>query len=67
MVDGRPKGTERVDSACSAWFRTRSTTRASLTSAVAMSDPEARINKAGVIIALMIACAAVMCQPLIVS
>jgi hypothetical protein len=35
-----------------------------------MSDPEARINKAGVIIALMIACAAekpLMSQALIVS
>jgi hypothetical protein len=44
----------------SASFRTRSTTRARRTSAVAMSEPDARISKAGVIIAVIIACAGEM-------
>jgi hypothetical protein len=38
-------------------FLTRSTTRASRTCAVAMSEPEAKISKAGVIMAAILTCA----------
>src|SRR5260221_1122010 len=52
--------TSRGASLSSASFRTRSTTRARRTSTVAMSEPDARISNAGVIIAVIIACAGEM-------